>query len=116
MSTCVNIISQKETFKDDKQSKNDFQLRESVDESWQAMETVIYESAKPTYGVLKTAQTDWVREGTRKVGRPKLSFKNQFKNVHDGIFYQCCELGYGCPGSSGVESCCSHGSKELWRE
>ena len=26
------------------------------------METAIYESAKSTYGVLKTAENDWVRE------------------------------------------------------
>ena len=62
MSTCVNIIAEKETFKNEIQNKNGFQLRESVDESWQAMETAIYESAKSTYGVLKTAQKDWVRE------------------------------------------------------
>ena len=42
---CKNY-SKKETFKNEIQNKNDFQLRESVDESWQAMETVIYESAK----------------------------------------------------------------------
>ena len=33
-----------------------------MDESWQAMETTIYESAKSTDGVLKTAQKDWLHE------------------------------------------------------
>ena len=42
--------------------KYDFQLGESVDESWKVMETAIYKSAKSTYCVLKTAQKDCVRE------------------------------------------------------
>ena len=54
--------SKKETFKNEIQNKNDLQLCESVDESWQAMETAIYESIQSTYGVLKTAQKDWVPE------------------------------------------------------
>ena len=33
-----------------------------MDENCQAMETATYESTKSTYGVLKTAQKDWVRE------------------------------------------------------
>ena len=47
MSTCVNIIAEKETFKNEIQNKNGFQLREPVDESWQAMETTIYEPCQP---------------------------------------------------------------------
>ena len=62
MSACVEIIPKKETFNNEIQNKNDLQLRESVDESWQSMETAIYESAKSAYGVLKTAKKDWVCE------------------------------------------------------
>ena len=64
MSACVNIIKKKQTFKNVIENKNDFQLHGSVDESRQAMETAIYESAKSTYGVLKTVQKDCVREHT----------------------------------------------------
>ena len=62
MSTCVNITPKKESLKNEMQSKNDFYLPVSVDESWQAMETAIHESAKSAYGVLKTAKKDWMLE------------------------------------------------------
>ena len=57
MSTCVNIIPKKETFENENDNKKDFQQSELAHDSWQAMET-----AKSTYGVLKTAHKDWVRE------------------------------------------------------
>ena len=64
MSTCVNIIPEKKLLKNEIHNKNDFQLCKSVDESLQAMETTVYESAKSAYGVLKTAHRDWVHEYT----------------------------------------------------
>ena len=53
--------AKKETFHNGIENTNEFQLRESVDESWKAMKT-IYESAVSTYGVLKTTTNDWARE------------------------------------------------------
>ena len=47
-----------ETIKTEIHNKN-FQLCESVDESWQAMEISINKSARSTGGVLRPARKDW---------------------------------------------------------
>ena len=63
MLTYVQRCLKKKTFKNDIQNKH-FKLHDSVDESWQATETAIYNSAQSTYGVSKASQNEWAREYT----------------------------------------------------
>ena len=51
-------------------------------------------------------------EGTHEAERPKLRFRDQCKTSMMEFSVNVAQ-GYGFPGSSGVESCSSHRSKEL---